>query len=63
MAETGSAPCMGCTDRTEGCHGSCERFRAYRKHYDRMAEKRIRDREADNLIHDGVRKRIKQYTR
>ena len=54
---------MGCEDRNEACHGECERYRVYREHYDRMAEQRAKDRESDDFLHDGVRKRIKQFTR
>ena len=25
-----TAPCHGCAERREGCHGGCERYQAYR---------------------------------
>lgn len=25
------APCKDCTERHDGCHGKCERYRAYRE--------------------------------
>lgn len=39
------SPCQGCGERGEGCHGSCERFRAYREARDtqyRAARETIR---------------------
>lgn len=29
-----SAPCYGCTDRSPGCHGSCEKYTAWKAEKD-----------------------------
>lgn len=28
-AQRDAAPCMGCTDRAVGCHGICEKYKAW----------------------------------
>lgn len=28
-AGTENCPCMGCEDRAAGCHGTCERYKAW----------------------------------
>ena len=28
------APCKGCTDRKQGCHGQCEHYKAFRETMD-----------------------------
>lgn len=34
------APCRGCKERAEGCHGRCERYAAYRAERDEMIRAR-----------------------
>lgn len=31
-------PCMGCADRSAGCHGACRRYAAYRSAADEAAQ-------------------------
>lgn len=44
------APCMGCEDRTAGCHATCERFRTYRAHIDAQRERRSHDAEERDMV-------------
>ena len=42
-----NAPCKGCEDRRLGCHGKCEKYKAWRAGMDKAAEKRRLEHEAD----------------
>lgn len=41
MAKKGNAPCRACDDRAEGCHGKCERYKAWidKLHYKKQVAK------------------------
>lgn len=32
------APCKDCAERHEGCHGECEKYKAFRESIDRRTE-------------------------
>ena len=34
-----NAPCKDCSDRVVGCHGTCEKYQAFRKERDEFIEK------------------------
>ena len=55
-----NAPCKGCQDRKAGCHGKCGKYREWRAEIDRIAEKRRREQEANEVAAISVR-RVKQY--
>ena len=48
-----TAPCKNCTDRQMGCHGKCERYKAYREVMDEAARKRYAAGEAEGLEIEG----------
>lgn len=35
-----NSSCMGCTERHEGCHSECEKYKAFRKELDEQNERR-----------------------
>lgn len=44
--------CKDCEDRNPGCHGSCEKYREYRRCQDEINEKRRKTME----INEGLKK-------
>lgn len=48
-----TAPCKNCTDRQMGCHGQCERYKAYREVMDEAGRKRYAAGEAEGLEIEG----------
>lgn len=50
-----NSPCMGCGERSVGCHGRCSRYREYRDVID-ASMRRERIREFPNLARMGIRK-------
>ena len=60
-----SQACLGCPDRVVGCHGKCERYKAYRDAIDSIHAVKDRDKEMDTyqrikrdkIIHASRRKR------
>lgn len=58
--------CYKCPDRTPGCHGSCERYLAWKKEQDEQKEQIRRQKligAADGVIADGFRKRKQEWRR
>lgn len=39
-------PCKGCESREVGCHGRCEKYKAFRKQHDAIKEKMCAERNA-----------------
>jgi len=35
-----NVPCNGCTDRHAGCHGSCEKYAAFKAEMEKVNEQR-----------------------
>ena len=50
------APCHKCEDRHVGCHGSCERYKAYDAQQDIIRAKRLERMEEENAMRDTSRK-------
>jgi len=52
-----SAPCKDCEDRGVGCHGKCEKYRAYKE---RMSEERRKCLKAygDEQIHENYCRKV-----
>lgn len=46
-------PCKDCPDREVGCHGECEKYKAYAEACAKQREKR-RD---ENELHEGLEER------
>lgn len=44
------APCKGCTDRYEACHGKCERYLSWKKRHDALREKIRRAKYPDSWV-------------
>lgn len=40
--------CMGCTDRTVGCHSTCERYKQDKEIHEDIVKRAGEDREADS---------------
>lgn len=58
--------CYKCPDRTPGCHGSCEKYLAWKKEQDEQKEQIRRQKlsvAADGVIADGFRKRKQEWRR
>ena len=57
--------CYKCPDRTPGCHGSCERYLAWKKELQerqaQMYREKMRGDAADGVIADGFRKRKQEW--
>lgn len=53
-AGTENCPCMGCEDRAAGCHGTCERYKAWNGK--RQAEKLERFRKT-SILHEADRRK------
>lgn len=47
------APCKGCTDRVLGCHGKCDRYKAYRARIDSANEKKRRENDIEDAVYAG----------
>ena len=62
---TRTFPCHGCTDRHEGCHVECERYKAadeqHREELRRLWEERNREHELIEHFAEQSRKRKKRY--
>lgn len=56
-----SAPCKNCSVRVIGCHASCEKYREWRKYFERAAEERNRQRPARQFRDDGKYRGFKDY--
>lgn len=58
MSGIRKAPCYNCKERSEGCHGTCERYKAY----DAECQIKRANRLGDNLQYNGytAEKAIKQ---
>lgn len=46
------APCKDCPDRQVGCHGSCDKYLAYKKEMTAINEAIYKQKVADNRIHE-----------
>ena len=40
-----SAPCKECTDRESGCHGRCEKYKAYKAATEELREQQKRNQD------------------
>ena len=56
-------PCQFCTDRREGCHSNCPRYKAFRERMDEVNQKKERDRVADGVLITGKRLSVRRVTR
>lgn len=53
----GAAPCKDCSDRHVGCHGDCEKYKAYRSDLESKHE----HEKQENSYHDYQRDRSTEY--
>lgn len=62
-----SSPCLDCPDRVIGCHGDCEKYKAFKEErleLNREIRKKTgRARAADTVIINGIQKRRNRYGR
>ena len=52
-------PCYNCPDREMGCHGRCERYKAYRAEVDAIKAKRKAESDIVDAIQEAKRRRNK----
>ena len=57
MGDKKLTPCKGCEDRVPGCHGGCEKYRAFREELDRKKEERLDELKKDALFGDYMKRR------
>lgn len=61
-----ASPCFGCGERQAGCHGTCERYRAWAdlnaEDKAKYRHARAQDRECENYKHDN-RERLNKLLR
>ena len=43
-------PCRGCPDRSEGCHGRCERYRAYDLERREIRREKLANRDVTDIL-------------
>lgn len=48
-----NAPCMDCGLRYPGCHGKCDRYRAYRQPIEDEYRRKDNARIADDVLYNG----------
>ena len=51
-----SCPCRECSDRKQLCHGSCERYKGWKKSLEAMAAARRADDEHYRPLHGDAKK-------
>ena len=52
-------PCYNCPDREMGCHGRCERYKAYRAEVDAIKAKKKAESDIVDAIQEAKRRRNK----
>lgn len=57
------SPCFNCPDRTQSCHGVCEKYKEYRKEKDIVMKKRNEHYQEQDFIAVVKEKMIKKYIR
>jgi len=50
----GKAPCYECGKRTQGCHGSCEEYGAFREKIDKIKDEKRKERELEEFFSDAL---------
>lgn len=48
------SPCLGCTSRSELCHGSCEKYIQFKQELERVKAAERRNNPADEYVSDKV---------
>lgn len=51
------SPCKDCSDRQVGCHGSCEKYRAYKDYQETIAERRRMENSINQMVVTGALRR------
>lgn len=51
-----TAPCKDCQDRHEGCHGECERYKAYAAEREAINAKKREAASADGYLFAKIKK-------
>lgn len=51
-----NAPCKNCTDRAQGCHGSCTRYAEYMETCKDIRKQRQLRREVNQAIGDAMKR-------
>lgn len=56
-----NAPCKDCQERKMGCHGSCERYAAYKAENDKLRAARMKENMLEGAQIEGVLRRKEAY--
>lgn len=54
-------PCFGCAERYVGCHGECEKYKAWKTEYDRQRELQKEAQKEDDVRNGYVMKSLERY--
>lgn len=59
MTHLTKPPCKDCEERIVGCHGSCERYLAYRKDVSQIQERRAQANKEQGIYVEQILRRAK----
>ena len=57
------APCMNCSDRHIGCHGICDRYKAYTEAHEELKESIRKQKFVHNSLKDMHKEQYARYLR
>ena len=57
------APCMYCSDRHIGCHGMCDRYKAYTEAHEELKESIRQQKFVHNSLKDMHKEQYARYLR
>ena len=55
--------CKGCTERYQGCHSNCEKYKAFRKEIDEATKIRLKKLQEDRPFFELKRNAIEKFRR
>ena len=58
-----TAPCMDCSARNIGCHGICDRYKAYTEAHDELKESIRKQKFVHNSLKDMHKEQYARYLR
>ena len=53
------APCWGCRERFEACHGSCVLYKTWQAQFRNEQQRKMDRYDTDDLLREGISKRMK----
>lgn len=58
-----TAPCMGCSDKYIGCHGICDRYKAYTEANEKFKDSIRQQKFVHNSLKDMHKEQYARYLR